>query len=159
MVGLGLSWLNDFWLFDGHVGKGGYGFPLGGVDHLHEFLRVLVDAECYLLVLVIVNSVEMTKEKLPENKVLVVKFVQLVLGNGELALALGLEKVLGWIYLKNGLTACRGLSAADEETNWLQFLFYVSAPLLLGLAEVSVARAVKVWDGLLPLSLQPFEER
>lgn len=95
--------MNDFYLFDGHVGVGGCRFPIGGVSHLHELLGVLVDAERYLLVLIVVNCVEMAEEKLAEDEVLVVEFVQFVLGYGELALALGLEKVLGRIYLKDGL--------------------------------------------------------
>lgn len=158
VVGLVLRHLNYFRLFDGHVGKGRHGFALRGIDHLHELLRVLIYSQSNLLVLIVVNRVKMTKEKLPKYEVLIVKSVQLVLGDGELALALSLEKILRRIDLKDSLAASGGLAAANQEAHRLQLFLNIGALLLFGLAEISITGAVKVWDSLLPLCLQPFEQ-
>jgi hypothetical protein len=59
------------------------------VDHADELFRVLVDTQCYLLVLVVVDGVEVLEEELSENEVLIVEFVQLVLCNCKLAFGVG----------------------------------------------------------------------
>ena len=61
----------------------------------------------------------MLKESLAEDEVFVVKFIELVFGNGELAFVWGLEQVLGGVDLKDGFAADLA-STCDEEANWTQ---------------------------------------
>ena len=72
--------------------------------HLDDVGRGAVDAKRDLLVLKVVNRVEMAQEELTKNEVLVVKFVQFVLGDRELALVRRLVEVLARADLKDRVT-------------------------------------------------------
>lgn len=105
LLNLTCLWLLNFRLLsDGLIGVGRNLISLRRVDHSHQFLRVLIDPQGNLLVLKVVDGVEMPQEELPEDEVLIVEFVQFVLGDRELALAFRLEEVLRGVDLEDCLT-------------------------------------------------------
>ena len=99
--------LHDLQLLD--IGLGGESAtrltqPGRMAHHLDDVGRGAVDAKRDLLVLKVVNRVEMAQEELTKNEVLVVKFVQFVLGDRELALVRRLVEVLARADLKDRVT-------------------------------------------------------
>ena len=125
---------------------------LTSAEHTDLAGRRLIDTESDLLVLVVVQGVEITQEKLTQDEVLVVEFVQFVFSNCELALALGLVQEFARADLEDGVAAL--LSTRDEETDRLQLLLDVVALCLFGFTEVSVTSAIKARYDLVPLLSQ-----
>ena len=101
----------------------------------------------------------MSKEQLPEDKVFIVKLIQLIFSYRELTLVRSLEDVFGGTDFKNCLTSTWWFSTANLEPNGLQTFFYVGAAVCFSFTEVGITRAVKIRHCFLPLSLQTFEER
>jgi len=98
----------------------------------------------------------MPKEELAKDEVLVVELIELVLSNGELALALSLEQVLRGRNLENGVTSSR-LTAGDLEAYGLQVLLEAFTA-LKALTEVGVALAVQVLHSFFPLRSKALEQ-